>query len=89
MGAKGKRGGTKQKAVTKKQAGQEARKLIVTGIRKSGESDFNFRIHGNPASLFPPLILKMTLHEMQQMLHEQQSAIPEPADGRAALKLVS
>lgn len=90
MRAKGKRGGTKKRAVPTQQAGQEARKLIVTGIRKSGESDFNFRIHGNPASQFPPLILKMTLHEMQQMLHEMQSAIPKPAgDGRAALKLVS
>ena len=90
MGAKGKRGGTKKRAVIKKQADKEARKLIVTGIRKSGESDFNFRIHGNPVSPFPPLILKMTLHEMQQMLHEQQAAIPEPPeDGRAALSLVS
>ena len=90
MGAKGKRGSIKQKAITKKQAGQEARKLIVTGIRKSGEPDFNFRIHGNPASQFPPLILKMTLLEMQQMLREQRAGTPGPAgDGRAALSLVS
>lgn len=96
MGAKGKRGGSKNGAVkkhragTKKQTGKEARKLVVTGIRKSGESDFNFRIHGNPASQFPPLILKMTLHEMQQMLREQQTLPAKPVkDGRAVLRLVS
>ncbi|MEE8433604.1 MAG: hypothetical protein V3S64_02340 [bacterium] len=96
MGAKGKRSGTKHGTVTKpgvitkQPAGKEAKKLIVTGIRKSGESDFHFKIDGNPASQFPPLILKMTLHEMQQMLREQQAVPPQPAkDGRAALSLVS
>ena len=90
MGAKGKRGGTKHGAATKNRAGQEAKNLIVTGIRKGGESDFHFKIHGNPASQFPPLILKMTLHEMQQMLREQQALPPKPAkDGRATLSLVS
>ena len=90
MGAKGKRGGTRHGAATNHRAGEEAKKLIVTGIRKSGESDFHFKIHGNPASQFPPLLLKMTLHEMQQLLREQQAVPPKPArDGRAALSLVS
>lgn len=90
MGAKGKRGVTKNRAVTRQPAGREARKLIVTGIRKSGEADFHFKINGNPASQFPPLILKMTLHEMQQILREQQAAPPDPAsNGRAARSPVS
>ncbi|MCH8077597.1 MAG: hypothetical protein IIC13_10765 [SAR324 cluster bacterium] len=62
----------------------------MTGIRKSGEADFHFKINGNPASQFPPLILKMTLHEMQQILREQQAAPPDPAsNGRAARSPVS
>ena len=84
MGVKSKKGGTRQKAET------AAKKLMVTGVRKGGESDFHFEIHGNPASQFPPLILKMTLHEMQQWLHEQQSAPPNTTKHRrATLRLVS
>jgi len=84
MGVKSKRGGTRKKAAT------AAKKLMVTDVRKGGDSDVHFEINGNPASQFPPLILKMTLHEMQQLLHQQQSAPPKNAkDGRAALRLVS
>lgn len=46
------------------------KKVLMTGIRRGGETDYEFTINGNPSSQFPPLILKMTLHEMQQWLHE-------------------
>jgi hypothetical protein len=53
-------------------------RVLVTGMRKGGDSDYHFRIVGNPASPFPPLILKMSLHEMQQWLRQMQTA-PEEA----------
>ena len=55
------------------------KRVLVTGMRKSGDTDYHFKIFGNPASAFPPLILKMSLHEMQQWLHQTQTA---PEAGR-------
>ena len=49
-------------------------RVLVTGMRKGGDSDYHFRIFGNRATPFPPLIIKMSLHEMQQWLHQMQSA---------------
>ncbi len=65
------------------------KQVLMTGIRRGGESDFEFTINGNPASRFPPLILKMTLHEMQQWLHQTRQAPPESGKGEGAhLRLV-
>jgi len=57
----------------------------MTGMRKKGEKDFRFSIRGNAAQQFPPLLLKMTLHELQQLLHAQQS-VPEN-EGKQAPRL--
>jgi len=56
-------------------------RMLVSGMRKSGDSSYHFKIFGNPTSNFPPLIIKMSLHEMQQWLHQMQSA-PEAAPRR-------
>jgi hypothetical protein len=52
----------------------KSNRVLVTGMRKSGDADFHFRIFGNPASPFPPLIIKMSLLEMQQWLRQMQAA---------------
>ena len=57
------------------------KRVLVTGMRKSGDADYHFRIVGNPASPFPPLIIKMSLNEMQQWLHEMQTAPESGARG--------
>ena len=77
-------------AKRKKQDQNEKNQLVMSGIRKGGESDFEIRISGNPASQFPTLILKMTLHEMQQWLVEMRHTPPKPAPGqKPSLRLVS
>ena len=64
-------------------------RVLVTGMRRSGDSDYHFRIVGNPASSFPPLLIKMSLHEMQQWLHEMQMAPEAPPKGeRPRLRVV-
>ncbi len=70
------------------QPGKPAR-VLVTGMRKSGDSSYHFKIFGDSASRFPPLIIKMSLHEMQQWLHQMQSA-PEAAlrSGRPGLRVL-
>jgi len=66
------------------------KRVLVTGMRKSGDADYHFRIVGNPASPFPPLIIKMSLHEMQQWLHEMQTAPEGASPGeRPRLRIVS
>lgn len=50
------------------------KRVLVTGMRKGGDSDYHFRITGHPDSPFPPLVIKMSLHEMQQWLHQMQTA---------------
>lgn len=64
----------------------KANRVLVTGVRKRGDADFHFKIFGDPASRFPPLILKMSLHEMQQWLHEMQRA-PDVAARHAAPRM--
>ena len=76
-------------AKRKKQDKNEKNQLVMSGIRKGGESDFEIKISGDPASQFPPLILRMTLHEMQQWLVDTRTP-PEPVPGkRPSLRLVS
>jgi hypothetical protein len=53
-------------------------RVLVTGMRKGGDSDYHFKIVGNPASPFPPLLIKMSLHEMQDWLRQMQA---EPDSG--------
>lgn len=64
--------------------------VLVTGMRKAGESDYHFKITGRPDSPFPPLVIKMSLHEMQQWLHQMQTA-PQlvTRGGRPRLHVVS
>jgi hypothetical protein len=63
-------------------------RVLVTGMRKGGDSDYRLKIFGNPASPFPPLLIKMSLHEMQQWLHQTQAA-PDAARGqRPRLRVV-
>lgn len=65
-------------------------RMMMTGIRKRGEENFHFKIFGNASSQFPPLILKMSLHEMQEWLREMRQSPAQPGDGsRAGLRLVS
>ncbi len=60
---------------------EDGKHMMMTGTRKSGEADFEFTIYGNPASQFPPLIMKMSLIEMQEWLREMRTTPPAP-DGR-------
>ena len=57
---------------------EESKHMMMTGTRKSGEADFEFTIYGNAQSQFPPLIMKMSLHEMQEWLREMRNAPPGP-----------
>jgi hypothetical protein len=66
-----------------------AKRVLVTGRRKGGDAHYHFRIVGNPASAFPPLIIKMTLHEMQQWLRQMQTAPEGAARGTRRLRVVS
>lgn len=52
------------------------KRMMMTGTRKSGEADFEFTIYGNAASQFPPLIMKMSLIEMQEWLREMRATPP-------------
>ena len=61
-----------------KKNGGNKNRVFMTGIRKGGDPDFQFTIFGNPASKFPPLILKMSLHEMQQWLREMREDPSQP-----------
>lgn len=65
------------------------KRLLVTGVRKGGDKDFHFRITGNPGSPFPPLVMKMSLRDMQQWLRQMQTA-PRPASrgSRPRLRVV-
>ena len=74
----------------RKQA-EDKSQVLMTGVRRGGEPDFRFRIHGNPASQFPPLVMKMTLHELQQWLHETKAGPVEPPGpgGTRSLRAVS
>lgn len=53
-----------------------SKRMMMTGTRKSGEADFEFTIYGNAASQFPPLIMKMSLIEMQEWLREMRTTPP-------------
>ncbi len=56
------------------------KRVLMTGVRRAGGEDYELTIFGNAASAFPPLILKMSLHEMQDWLRDTQ--VP-PAAGAA------
>ncbi len=60
---------------------ENGKHVMMTGTRKSGEADFEFTIYGNATSQFPPLIMKMSLLEMQEWLREMRNAPPAP-EGR-------
>lgn len=45
-------------------AGTPMRKLLLTGIRNSGDTRFHLKILGYPGSDFPPVSLNLTLREL-------------------------
>ena len=53
---------------------EKQNRVLMTGIRKGGDADYEFKIFGNPASQFPPLIIKMSLLDLQQWLRQMQAA---------------
>jgi hypothetical protein len=53
------------------------KRLVMAGIRHGGDPEYQFTIHGNAASRFPPLLLKMSLIELEQWLHHLNA---EPAE---------
>lgn len=55
---------------------------LIAGVRHAGEPEFQFKIFGNPASQFPPLLLKMSLVELQQWLHQLNAKPPEALQER-------
>jgi hypothetical protein len=66
----------------------KSNRVMMTGVRKGGEPDYHFKIFGNDASQFPPLMLKMSLHEMQQWLREMQTLPTQALQGRHRLRSV-
>lgn len=64
------------------------RKALVTGVRLAGESEFQVTIHGNPASPFPPMNLRMSLLELQKWLKHINPA-PSDAPATPTLRLVT
>lgn len=70
-------------------SGNGGKRTLVTGVRRGGASDYELKVHaahGSTVPSFPPLLIKMSLHDMQQWLHEMQSA---PADcDRRRLRIV-
>ena len=79
MAAAGK--GAAKKPAHKKESTAPRKRLLMTGVRKGGDADYDFRIVGDPASQFPPLVLKMTLHELQQWLRHAQPPPSGLGDG--------
>ena len=57
---------------------------LIAGVRHAGEPEFQFKIFGNPASQFPPLLLKMSLVELQQWLRHLNDTPPEALRERPA-----
>lgn len=67
----------------------QRRRVLITGMRKAGTDAYNLKVYGNPASAFPPLLIKMSLHELQQWLHELQTVPPPDRGERPRLRIVS
>ena len=65
------------------------KRVLMTGMRKAGAADYVLKVYGNPASPFPPLLIKMSLHELQRWLQEMQSAPLAHRGERPRLRIVS
>ena len=67
----------------------QGNRVLVIGVRKRGDADYRFKIFGHATSVFPPLIIKMSLHEMQQWLRQMQTARESaPQEGRPRLRVL-
>jgi len=65
-------------------------RVLMTGVRKGGDTDYHFKIFGNASSAFPPLIVKMSLLEMQQWLRQLRDARERAQqDIRPRLRVIS
>ena len=52
------------------------KRTLITGIRQAGDSRFVFKIRGNPASKFPPVVLHTSLGELRKWLEHAAPLSP-------------
>lgn len=67
---------------------RKGKRVLMTGMRKAGTADYELKVYGNAASAFPPLLVKMSLHELQCWLHEMQPAPLAQRGPRPRLRIV-
>ena len=71
--------------------GREARenRVLITGMRRSGESEYDIRIRGEAPTRFPPLQVRMTLGDLRSWL-QQMRPLPDtdPTARPAPLRIV-